>query len=273
MEIFEILIFGVTGAIAGLLSGLLGIGGGIIYVPVIMGIMENRGFLPQNIPMIAVSTSLLIMMTAMLNGVQLNWKRGNILFRELAFLSFGGLIGAWLASLLLKGISAEHFKVIFAVFLIVMGLQLLRGGKNTPSERTSISFFQMPLGFATVGGLAGFISSFFGVGGGIIVVPALYLLGGFGITRSIGTSSGFIVIIAAASLVFHGLHIDYDLSQNQPTIGNIYPIAFLLIAPIAFLLNRVGAKRAQKMDSQRLRKVFASVVMMIGAVKLAQWGL
>ena len=263
MEITQIILFVIVGIIAGTTAGLAGLGGGIFYVPALLWFLESESFPNEQIPVVAVSTSLAIIFVSILNGVRTHWKNKNINFKLLPYLLGGGLIGAVIAALLLAGLDSARFKPALALFQLAWGIKMLM-----PSNRRN----HLPLQgekkrtftYISTGIFAGAISAFFGIGGGLITVPLLYWAGRIKMAIAVGTSMMFMVFV-----VFSGLltHLIGDQSTNREEFwiwGTIHLPAFLAITPTAFLFNRFGAQLANTIDGKALKKILGLVLVVVG---------
>ncbi|MGK0289977.1 MAG: putative membrane protein YfcA [bacterium] len=267
MEINTILIFCIVGLLSGTLAGLMGIGGGIIYVPVILFYLEK--IIPtQSTHIISVTTSLLIIVCSMLNGAYSHWKKDHIIVESMPFLAVGGIIGALLTSFLLVQIKSDSFKLILGTLQLFIGLRLIFQKKGENDESNQIS--ESPQLFFIIGFVSGGISSFFGVGGGLITVPLLHWVARFPLTKAIGTSSGLIIVSASISLssyIFQGWG---NLQLPKGVWAYVYIPVFLSITPTAFFATKFGAILADKLDGSKLKKVFGAFVILVGLWSIAR---
>ncbi len=166
------LLFGV-GLLAGAASGLLGIGGGVIMVPALV-FLADVGFRD------AVAASLLVMVLATPWGVVRHRRAGNVRLRTGLLLGASGFVGVVAATLLGRYLSDTHLMQLFAILLVASAHQLVYG--RLP-KRTIESLWPVVL----FGFFAGLIAKLLGVGGGIVMVPALVFLG-VGMHAAVGTS-------------------------------------------------------------------------------------
>ena len=203
-SIATLFLFVCLGSLAGFLAGLLGIGGGIILVPLFLWAFDASSFSPEILVHTAFGTSLAIIVPTALSSALGHRKRGNVVRHQVAWLCLGGILGAlcgaWLASLL----DGNWLKLMFGVMQIFIALQLLIFHPRLPPEsREKVP----PLPLVLVGMAGGAFSAFFGVGGGVVAVPLMVILLGFPIHLAVGNSSAMIVVSASAgalSYTFHG---------------------------------------------------------------------
>ncbi len=242
----------ITGLIAGLLAGLLGIGGGIVVVPVLYYLFGYLGIDPSVRMHLAVGTSLATIIPTSLRSVRAHIHRGGFepeLFKAWAPAVFAGSIfGTWLATL-------ADFSVLTSVFGIVGMVMALQMGFGNSSWRLGTSLPRGPASLAfplMIGGL----SAMMGIGGGTFSVPALTLFG-TPMHRAVGTASGFGLVIsipAAAGFAIGG--------WNMPglaafSLGYVNVPGLLLIVPMTVLAVPLGARLAHTLSQHRLRQLFA----------------
>ena len=264
MDLFAvstILLFVFLGSLAGFLAGLLGIGGGIILVPLFLWAFEVTGFAPELLVHIAFGTSLAVIIPTALSSTFGHRKRGNVEWHQVLYLCLGGffgaLCGAWLASLL----SGEWLKGLFGIMQILVALQLLIFNPRLPPERKE-SVPCLPL--VTVGFAGGAFSAFFGVGGGVIAVPLMVIVLGFPIHLAVGNSSALIVVSSlsgAFSYVAHGWGADL---LPPFSLGYVNWLVFALVAPFSIGMARLGVRVASRTAHDKLVKVFAALLVLVG---------
>ena len=218
MDIYDGLIFAACGLLAGLLSGVLGIGGGIVLVPII----KTLGYYPVE----AVATSsMAIVMTSVSGSVQ-NYRMGNLNLKKVVLLGlpsfFTAQIGVWLAGLFPAYLLLAAFSIFLIINIFLANLRKILINKNDlkndlekryppPLEKLSDDRVESSLNhklnpFAArilTGGLAGVLAGLFGVGGGVILVPLQMLLLDEKIKSAIQTSLGVIVLTSISAAVGH----------------------------------------------------------------------
>ncbi len=249
-------VLGVAGVCAGLIAGLLGVGGGIVIVPVLFHLLSLLG-VPETVKMhLAVGTSLAAIIPVSLSSLRAHWRRGavdrTLLGRWALPIAIGVAVGTGLAGLV-------HGHVLTAVFAGVALLVAAHMAFATDNTRLS---GKVPEGLAihaipfTIGGL----SAMMGIGGGTLTVPTLVLCN-YPVHRAIGTAAAFGLIIAipgAVGFAFSGL----DVPDRPPlSIGYVSVIGLVLIAPISTLLAPVGARVAHALSPRLLRRCFAAFLL------------
>ena len=256
-----IMLFVSLGSLAGFLAGLLGIGGGIILVPLFLWAFDATGFAPEVLVHTAFGTSLAVIIPTAFSSTLGHRKRGNVEWHQVALLCFGGvfgaLIGAWIASLL----SGVWLKGLFGVMQIVVALQMIIFQPRLPPERSDAVPSWPLVGVGLAGGV---FSAFFGVGGGVIAVPLMVIVLSFPIHLAVGNSSALIVIsslFGALSYMFHGWG-----SELLPplSLGYVNYLVFALVAPFSIGMARLGVRVASRTAHAKLVKVFAGLLVLVG---------
>jgi uncharacterized protein len=191
------LILGFWGLFSGLLAGVLGIGGGIVLVPII----KTLGYSPVQ----AVATSSFAIIMTSLSGSWQNWQMGNLNLKRVFLLAFPAIftaqIGAWFADYI------EPYLLLasFSIFLL-FNIFLSQIKKNVVTTNNSPKIDINPILARTfTGGITGLLAGFFGIGGGVILVPMQILLLQEKIKAAIQISLGVIVITSISACVQHYL--------------------------------------------------------------------
>ena len=200
MDLNNYLILGLLGLFSGLLAGVLGIGGGVVLVPII----KTLGYSP--VQAVATSSFAIIMTSA--SGSWQNWRMGNLNLKRVFLLALPSIltaqIGAWGANYV-----APYFLLAsFSIFL-VFNIFLSRIRRNVIAKNSleySHSSKTNPwLARAITGGITGLLAGFFGIGGGIILVPLQITLLKEEIKTAIQISLGVIVITSISACIQHSL--------------------------------------------------------------------
>jgi uncharacterized membrane protein YfcA len=257
LDMSQILLFGslllAAGAVAGVTAGLLGVGGGIVIVPVLWHLFSALGIDEAVRMHVAVGTSLASIIATSISSVRSHHKRGAVDFQLLRswgpWIFLGVLVGTFLAS----HVRGPVLSAVFASVALVVSLHM---GFGRPEWRLAPD---LPKGSAraALAAVIGTISAMMGIGGGTLSVPILSLFG-YPIHRAVGTAAaiGFIIgIPGAIGFVIAGWHVP-DLPPFS--LGYISLIGFALIFPTSTLLAPYGAKLAHGMNTRNLKRVFAA---------------
>lgn len=249
------------GALVGFLAGLLGIGGGLVIVPVMVYILPKMGIATELAMPIALATSLATIVVTSGSAVRAHHKNRNIpwrLARKIMFLvALGALIGAFIADEL----SSQTLKTIFAVAVMLLAIYMLVSiRKASTREMPSDTILQ------SIGLFTGVMASLMGIAGGAILVPALSYFG-MQLRHTIGVATACGLVVAVfGSIGYIITGIDRE-GLPAMSIGYVYLPALIGISLTSSLFARVGVKMATKLPVRTLKKCFA-VFLIIVAIKM-----
>jgi len=253
----------ITGAVSGLVAGMLGVGGGIVIVPVMYHVLGVAG-VPQDLRMhIAVGTSLATIVPTSLSSLSSHARKGAVDWALLKRWIGPMLAGVVLGSLLAGVARGQVLTLIFGLVALPVAAQLAFG-----KERWRLAD-RLPGG---IGGAAlpfgiGGVSTMMGIGGGTIGVPSMTLCG-YPIHRAVGTASAFGAIISipgAIGAALAGWHVEHLPPWSY---GYVNLMGFAIIAPVAFAAAPLGAAWAHTADTKKLRRMFALFVAITAAKML-----
>jgi len=252
-----------VGIVAGFLSGLLGIGGGIIMVPLLFWVLPECGVSQSVYVHVAIATSLAAACCFTFSGAIAHYKKGKINWKWVPWLCAGGITGALIGSYVASHLSGKLIKKLFAFLLAYASYRI-----SFPNDTTHISgVFENTSLFVFIGFITGFISSFFGVGGGIVAVPMMVLVFKFQPVIAVATSSAIIPVIAgigALSYVFHGWG---NPQLPQYSIGYVNIAAWGFLVPTGLIASQIGARISHRIKGVYLRRIFG-ILLFIVSIKL-----
>ena len=255
-----------TGIFAGILAGLLGVGGGIVIVPVLFFLFQGFGVSPETAMVVATATSLATIVPTSISSIRSHNLKGNVDFdllkRWAVFIFLGVMIGSWLVTRIEDGI---WLTALFGGIATLSALNMLfRTGK-------SALFPALPgkAGQATMGLSIGFFSSMVGIGGGTISVPFLTLYN-YPAHKAVGTAAAIGLIISLPGALTMLLMGTTPADAPAGTLGLVNLMGFFCIVPLTVLFAPLGASLAAKLNAVKLKKVFAVVLLITGLRMLAQ---
>lgn len=256
------------GMFAGALSGLLGIGGGIVVVPALLLWFQHIHLFPDSISMhMAAGTSLAIMIGTACSAAFTYYQCG-FAIRSIFLKFFPGLcLGMIIGTLVGNYISSYFLSRLFALFLLFIALHLLWPQHHSPDKQLK-PLWALTL-IVVVSLFIGILSTLFGIGGGLLIVP-FFLFLGFSMNEASGSSSlcGVpISILGTVMLTLSGW--SYTSSQQMPwgTVGYIYWPAAIMVSLSSTLFANIGARHAIAMPS-RTRKLILSAILMICSINM-----
>ena len=254
-----ILLYLTAGSIAGFMAGLLGVGGGLVTVPILLFIFAAQQFPADHLMQIAIGTSLACIMFTSVSSLRAHHSRGavnwSIVKRITPGIIIGTLAGTFIAAMLPVGV----LKGFFICFVFYVATQLLLNIAPKPAR-------QLPgaAGMFAAGGLIGMVSSFVGIGGGSLSVPFM-TWNNIKMHNAIGTSAAIGFPIALAGTV--GYCVNGLKFTNLPhwSLGFIYLPSLAGLVFASMLTAPAGAKAAHNLPVATLKKIFAIFLYLIGA--------
>ncbi len=251
--------FALTGLISGFLAGYLGIGGGIILVPVLSWLFSRDPATAAVAVQMAVATSLATMLFSSLSSILAHQRRKAITWPLVRRFLPGLLAGALAGTLVADQLASATLGRVFGVFAFLVGLQLLRGkaSTNTRPIPGHVSTTTVALGI-------GIVSSVLGIGGGSMTVP-WQLWHGQKASNAIATAAACGYPIALAGTL--GFIVLGDNSAAVPILGYIHLQALAGVALFSMLSAPVGAAVIHNSQSLTAKRLFA-VFLMVAAVKM-----
>ncbi|MBA1149007.1 sulfite exporter TauE/SafE family protein [Ectothiorhodospiraceae bacterium WFHF3C12] len=253
-----LLIYLAAGIVAGLASGLFGIGGGLIIVPVLLFAFGLADVDPAISMHLALGTSLMTIVVTSASSLRAHHRLGGIMWPVFRPLAVGLVVGAVGGAQIAGALPSETLQYVFAVFVLIMAARMALGGQPPAHRRLPGT-----AGLVSTGGVIGVISSIVGIGGGSLSVPFLVWCG-TEMRKAVGTSAacGFpIAVSGAAGYVIAGWG-----AGNLPawSTGYVYWPAFAGIAVASVLLAPVGAKLAHRLPQNVLKRIFAAFLVIVG---------
>ncbi|SFR73616.1 hypothetical protein SAMN05216203_2623 [Marinobacter daqiaonensis] len=246
------------GALAGTLAGLFGIGGGLVIVPVLIFSFGLQGISNEIVAHLAVGTSLATIVFTSIASVRSHHLQKAVrweLFRPMAVgIVVGAVLGGWTASLL----SGPALELVIGVFVILVGLKMLLG--INPVESRPLPGKPELTG---AGGIIGWASAIFGIGGGTLTVPFLTWRS-LSIQQAVATSAACglpIAIAGAVTNVFTGWG---RPELPELAMGFVYLPALLGIVLTSVFFARVGVFLAHRLDGMLLKRLFAILLLVVG---------
>ena len=241
-----------TGAIAGVLAGLLGVGGGIVIVPVLFILFDYLD-IPAQISMhIAVATSLATIIPTSISSARSHHKKGSIDIDMLKFWAPLIFIGAAIGGILSKYLASSSLTLIFGVIALLVSINMALPKKVVIAD-------ELPKGVVGKGLLPSFIGGFsalMGIGGGTLSVPILSAFS-FPIHRAVGTASAFGLVIAIPAVIGF-IWSGWSADLRPPySIGYVSIPAAVLIFSVSVFTAPLGAKLAHSLNPANLKKAFA----------------
>lgn len=246
------------GAFAGVLAGLLGVGGGIVLVMAFYYAFSILGYESPQLMQMCLATSLATIIVTSVRSVLAHHKKGAVDWDILKGWAIGIAVGAIVGVTVAASLRSTALQAIFGFLAIIVGLYMALGKSHWRLGKT------MPMGVKgyLISPVIGFLSVLMGIGGGSFGVPTMSLFN-VPIHRAVATAAGFGVIIAVPSVIGF-LLVDMPEGATPPlTIGSVNFIAFGLVISMTLITAPYGAALAHKTDATRLKRIFGAFLVLV----------
>jgi uncharacterized membrane protein YfcA len=240
-----------VGALAGLIAGLLGVGGGIVLVPAFLYVFTALGYGSPELMRVCLATSLATIIVTSMRSVLSHHLKGAVDWQILRQWAPGIAVGAVVGALVVAQLRTPTLQAIFGVLAFIISLYMAFGHSEWRLGK------QMPgLGIrAALSPIVGFLSVLMGIGGGSFGVP-LMTLHNVPIHRAVATAAGFGVTIALPSVI---AFLAVPVPNAPPyTLGAVNLPAFLVVISMTLITAPWGAALAHRLNPKPLRRIFAA---------------
>lgn len=259
MSVFLILILLGTGLAIGFISGLLGIGGGIVMTPVQYWIYTSSGMSVDLAIKISFATTLAVILPTAASGVWQHHKQGGIHWRIASFMGIFTAIGSFAGSFISAHVSGSVLKIAFGVFTLIIAIRMLTikiTDRDKPIRENLWLWFALALPI-------GIITGILGIGGGIVVIPVLILVLRLKMCDAIGTSLGMMIFTSVGGII--GYVINGATAPGLPpyTIGYIYWPAWIALSVTSIGMAQIGAILAHRVPGNQLNYIFIALLFYI----------
>lgn len=254
----ELVFYPLLGAGAGLLAGMLGVGGGLVIVPVLAVLFYRSGVAPEVVMHLAIGTSLATIVFTSLSSVLAHHRHGAILWTEFRKLTPGILLGAMLGAAVADSLPSKTLRLIFGLFELVVAVQM--GLNLKPAPHRSLPGYW---GMSGVGSVIGLVSAVVGIGGGTMTVPFLQWCN-VAMRQAVATSAACGLPIAVAGAFGYIV-----TGWNTPLLpswssGYLYWPAFVGVVVASMIFAPLGAKLAHRLPGPVLKRFFALFLAFLG---------
>jgi uncharacterized membrane protein YfcA len=248
----------VCGAVAGILAGLLGVGGGIVIVPMLAAIFPTQGIPAEYVQQFALGTSLASIMITSISSARAHNARKAVRWNIVRDITPGILAGTFAGGLIATHMPTLFLKSFFVCFLFLISAQML-SNYRPPAGREMPGFW----GTTGVGSGIGILSSFVGIGGGSLSVPFMSFCN-VELHHAVGTSAaiGFPIAVAGALGYVAGGWGRPDLPPGA--FGFVHLWALAGIASASFITAPLGARLSHSLPTAGLKRGFAVFLVIVG---------
>ncbi len=255
-----ILILAITGIGVGFASGLLGVGGCFIMIPVQYWVYTSMGINPKLAILTAFGTNLAVVFPTAISGALGHTKKGAVLWKAALVMGITGAIGAILGSMIAAHLSAKILKTVFGLGILLGAIRMLTAKPPKVEEKPN----ENPIVLSIWGILLGIVTGIIGIGGGVLMVPVMAVILRFGMHRAVGTSTAVMIFTSIGGLVgyiINGLNAGIFGTYSIGTlIGYFNPESWLALAITSVLMAQIGVRVAHYLPAKKLKLIFVAVM-------------
>lgn len=253
--------FPLLGIVAGILAGLLGIGGGLVLVAALAWLLPLHGVPVEAAMHAALASSLASIVLTAMSSAYAHHRRGSVLWPTVRWMLPGLLAGGWLGSLVAVRLDGDVLRWCVAGYCGLVAAQMLLSGP--PAQDTAVAAPRGP-GYTLSGGVIGVVSAIVGIGGGSLTVPLL-VWRGVAPVRAVGTSSACGIFIGLGSALGYALQAPAGALPLSGAVGYVYLPAALGVAVASVLAAPYGTRLAHALSGPALKRVFAVFLLLVGS--------
>jgi uncharacterized membrane protein YfcA len=260
VSVVDIFILLATGAAAGFIGGMLGLGGAFIMTPLQYLVYTNMGFTPDVAIKTAFGTSLLVVLTTAISAAWRHHREQAVVWRVAFIMGGCGLIFALIGATLASHIPGTALKITFGVIAIISSIRIFIATR----EREEAEPENKPFLWAAWAIPVGFFCGLLGVGGGVLLIPILVAILKFKIRHAVATSLAIMIFMSIGGIIgyiINGIGVADRLSHS---IGYINLTSWVLLAVPAAVLAQIGAATAHRIPRKLLMYIFVVVIFYIG---------
>ncbi|MEZ8826021.1 sulfite exporter TauE/SafE family protein [Vibrio amylolyticus] len=267
-ELLLLIVFcAILGSVVGFLAGLLGIGGGLVIVPVLSSILLHFEVLPANqVVVAAIATSLASILFTSTSSAIAHHKNGNVPWDIAPWIMMGVALGALVSGFMAALLPEKIVRIVFAVCVVLIAIKMLLSSKSdAPKERSMPNKGLLTIFTTITGGLSAMI----GIGGGALLVPLLTFFS-LDMKKAIGCASACGIVIALFGSVGYISSGSSQFALEDGFAGFVYLPALLGIVCTSWFTAPLGAKSTQHLPVPTIKKIFAALLVVMAANMLTK---
>ncbi len=260
MQAAQIIALLITGIAVGFASGLLGVGGCFIMVPVQYWALTSVGVDPTIAIRIAFGTNLLVVLPTAFSGAMTHHKKGVVLWKAGVTFGIAGAAGAFFGAFIASHLPGTVLTVAFGIAVILGALRMLTAKPPQIAEEPSDTL----ISFILWGIPLGIVSGIIGIGGGVLMIPIMVYFLRFKMHQAVGTSTALMIFTAAGgalSYLINGLGVE---GLPPYSTGYLNWLQWILLAGCSIPMAIVGAKAAHLLPAKQLKYIFIAVMFYMG---------
>jgi uncharacterized protein len=265
IEISDYLLLFLLGALGSFIAGLLGVGGGIVFIPILDYFLRKIGLTDEVLVKGILANSLFVILFSGLVASYKQYRIGNFYLREILQTAIPGMVSSAVITYLIKTgnwYSKQAFNYVFASMLVIIALRMLLV-KSTNKGNANSDGSANKNGFYITGFLSGIITAFSGLGGGVVMTPVFTEIMKLNIKRASSISNG---VIPCMAIIIGVLNLTSSAPQfftGYQQIGFIFMPIVLPMILATFIFAPLGVTFSQRIKPEWIRLIFGSFVLLV----------
>ncbi|MHC1566442.1 MAG: sulfite exporter TauE/SafE family protein [Candidatus Syntropharchaeia archaeon] len=262
----------ITGIGVGFASGLLGVGGCFIMIPVQYWVYTAMGISSDIAIKVAFGTNLFVVLPTALSGAYGHTKKGAVRWKAGVVLGVTGAVGAVIGSTIAAHLPASILTPAFGLAILAGGVRMLTAKPPKIEEEPEDN----PWVWAVWGFPLGIVTGIIGIGGGVLMVPVMVLALRFKMHEAVGTSTALMIFTSIGGLlgyIYNGISAGiFGAYPIGHLIGYVNPESWLSLAATSVPMAQVGVRTAHRLPAKQLRYVFIAVMIYMGLKMIGVFG-
>ncbi|WMN61683.1 sulfite exporter TauE/SafE family protein (plasmid) [Pseudoalteromonas xiamenensis] len=253
------------GSGVGFLAGLLGIGGGLVIVPILSSILLHFRVLPiEHIVITAIATSLASILFTSTSSALAHHKNGNVPWDIAPWIMVGVALGALLSGFMAAWLPEKAVRMVFAISVMLIALKMMFSGKSQAQKQRNLPNKGV---LALLTSLTGGLSAMIGIGGGAVLVPLLTFFS-LDMKKAIGCASACGIVIALFGSIGYITSGSDLLALQDGFAGFVYLPALIGIVCTSWFTAPLGAKATHVLPVSTIKKIFAALLFLVATKML-----
>ncbi|KQC05350.1 MAG: hypothetical protein APR53_08110 [Methanoculleus sp. SDB] len=260
IEFLYILALLITGTVVGFASGLLGVGGCFIMVPVQFWVLTSMGLDAGTAILVAFGTNLAVVLPTAISGAYGHHTKGAVVWNAAVTMGIAGFFGALLGGYIATLIPGTYLTALFG-FVILLGAVRMFTAKPPVIEKEPVDDVAI---FLLWGIPLGILSGIIGIGGGVILIPILVLVMHFRMHAAVGTSTALMIFTALGGTIAYIINGWRAVGLPAYSLGYVNLLQWALLAGTSIIMAQAGVRAAHRLPARQLKLVFIAVMVYMG---------
>ncbi|MHA1670576.1 MAG: sulfite exporter TauE/SafE family protein [Promethearchaeota archaeon] len=260
MDLLFIIILLITGIVVGLVSGMLGVGGCFIMVPIQYSVLLAMGIDPTIAIRVSFGTNLLVVFPTAISGAYKHNKNGSVYWKQAIILGVIGAIAGFGGSFVASFLPGNILAIIFGSAILIGSLRMI----TAKPIRKEGEISQNTLSYVFWAIIIGFITGLIGIGGGVLIVPIMLIFLKFQMRESVGTSTAMMIFTSIGGAIGYMLLGLGQVGLPPFSVGYVNFLQWGLLAVTSIIMAQVGAIVAHKINAKALKWFFIVVMIYMG---------